>query len=369
MKIILILTHSKTNVGYARFSHDLIKFLQKRGNEVLVICDEYSDNIKDVRQLVMLSGPLDFKKNFWFAWIYLFRLARYRKELREFDLIHCVPEVYSFFTYLLSKCFGIKYFLHTHGTFAVLFFKYKTYGLLQGIAYKKAHKIICVSDYTKKRILEEKKNLTNLTVVPNGVNLNNFEMDKNIDFSNKENIILSVGSLKTRKGFDLLIKAIAIAQKKMPDIKCYIVGGEGKGAHYYNYLVDLAKKEKAENIFVLKKITDQELRVLYNKAKLFVMTTVSDKYSFDGFGMVYLEANAYGVPVIGSYDSGAEEAIRDGYNGFLAKPKDINDIADKILKILENQNLYDKMSENSLNWAKKLSWENTVNEYIEIYKH
>lgn len=366
MKIILILTHSKTNVGYVRFSHDLIKFLQKRGNEVLVICDEYSDNIKDVRQLVVLPGPLDFKKNFWFTWIYLFKLLRYRKELKEFDLIHCVPEVYSFFTYLLSKSLGIKYFLHVHGTFAVLFFQYKSLGFLQRIAYRSARKVICVSNYTKKRMLEHAI-LDNLTVVPNGVNLENFNNDEITEnFSKKENIILSVGSLKTRKGFDLLIKAVALAQKNIPNIKCYIVGGEGKGSHYYNYLVDLAKKEKA-NIFFLKNLADSELKDLYHKAKLFVMTTVSDKYSFDGFGMVYLEANAYGVPVIGSYDSGAEEAIRDGYNGFLAKPKDINDIADKILKILENQELYDKMSENSLNWAKKLSWDNTVQDYIKIY--
>ena len=216
--------------------------------------------------------------------------------------------------------------------------------------------------------MEEKKNLTNLTVIPNGVNLNNFKMDKNIDFSSKENVILSVGSLKTRKGFDLLIKAVAVAQKKAPEIKCYIVGGESGGSYYYNYLVDLTKKEKADNVFILKDITDLELKNLYHRAKLFVMTTISNKYSFDGFGMVYLEANAYGVPAIGSYDSGAEEAIKNGYNGFLTKPKDINDIAEKILELFGNQSLYDKMSKNSLEWAKKLSWDNTVKEYIKIYQ-
>ena len=162
MKIIIVATHSKTNVGYARFSDDLIRFLQKNNNEVVVICDEVSDDLKDIKQIPILPGPLNFKKNYWFAWLCLFRLIKHKRELKEFDLIHCVPEVYSFFTFLLSKFMGIKYFLHTHGTFSVLFFKYRTYGFLQGIAYKKARKIICVSEYTKKRILEEKKNLISL---------------------------------------------------------------------------------------------------------------------------------------------------------------------------------------------------------------
>ena len=368
MKIVIIATHSKTNVGYVRFSHDLIKFLQNNNNEVVVICDEVSENLNGIKQIPILPGPLEFKKNYWFAWVYLFKLIKHRKALKGFDLIHCVPEVYSFFAFLLSKFIGIKYFLHTHGTFAVLFFNYKTYGFLQGIAYKNARKIICVSDYTRRRILEEKKNLSNLIVIPNGVNLDNFDMDEKIGFLDKENIILSVGSLKTRKGFDLLIKAVALAQKKIPDIKCYIVGGEAIGSNYYNFLVDLAKKEKAENVFFLKNITDAELKNLYRRAKLFVMTTVSDKYSFDGFGMVYLEANAYGAPAIGSYDSGAEEAIKNGYNGFLATPKDINDISEKILKLFLDKELYNKMSKNALDWAKKLSWDNTVQEYIKIYR-
>lgn len=371
MKIIIIATHSKTNVGYVRFSHDLIRFLQKNNNEVVVICDEISENLKDIKQIPILPGPLDFKKNYWFAWAYLFKLIKYRKDLKDLkgvDLIHCVPEVYSFFTFLLSKFTGIKYFLHTHGTFAVLFFNYKTYGFLQGIAYKNARHVICVSGYTKRRILEEKKNLTNLIVIPNGVNLDNFYMDKDVVSKDKENIVLSVGSLKTRKGFDLLIKAVVLAQKKMPDIKCYIVGGEASSSDYYNYLVDLAKKEKAENIFFLKNITDADLKTLYRKAKLFVLTSVSDRYSFEGFGMVYIEANAYGVPVIGSYDSGAEEAIKNGYNGFLTAPKDVNDISEKMLELLLDKELYNKMSKNALDWAKKLSWDNTVQEYIKIYQ-
>ena len=103
MKIVIITTHSKTNVGYVRFSHDLIRFLQKNNNKVVVICDEVSENLKGVKQFPILPGPLNFKKNYWFAWVYLFKLIKHRKDLKGFDLIHCVPEVYSFFTFLLSS--------------------------------------------------------------------------------------------------------------------------------------------------------------------------------------------------------------------------------------------------------------------------
>lgn len=367
MKVIIITNHFESNVGYGRFSGDLIKYLKKNKCEVAVICNKSNNNIKDVAQFPVLPAALSFKKNFFLSWFYLLKLFKKRKELGSFDAIHCVVESYAFFAYILSKFLGVKYFVHIHGSFSILFFRYKIYGFLQKKAYKNARKIICISNYTKGKLLNYLK-INNLKVVPNGVNLDIFKTNENKKNIAKENIILSVGSFKERKGFDLLIKSLIAVKEKISDIKCYLVGGSGEDS-YFQFLVGLAEKSGVkDSVVFLRNIPDNQLMDLYLKAKVFVLTTVSDEFNFDGFGMVYLEANAFGLPVIGSYDSGAEEAIKDGYNGFLTKAGDTEDIAQKIISLITDNDLRRKLSENAIEWAKKLSWDNIAKEYIKTYQ-
>lgn len=367
MKCLIITPHTESTAGHGRFSYDLIKFLKKNNFKIVVLCNQINNELKGVKQLVVLPQRRSFKRTFFLSWLYLFKLLKYRKELKDCEFIHCAAEQYAFFAFLIGKFFRKKYFIQTHGSFGVYFFQYKLYGFLQKIAYKYAHKVICVSNYTKNRILKYKK-FDNLVVIPNGVDLEKFQRKAGQDYPGKENFILSVGAFKERKGFDLVIKALAVIKERISDIKYYIVAGRGD-EDYYKYLVQLVDDHKlGDNVVFYRNITDDELKNLYQKAKVFVLTPVSDEYNFEGFGLVYLEANAYGVPAVGSYDSGAEEAIRNGYSGFLAKAGDVNDIAENIIKLLSNKKLYDDMSKNAIRWAQKMSWENIIKDYIKIYK-
>jgi phosphatidylinositol alpha-1,6-mannosyltransferase len=178
-----------------------------------------------------------------------------------------------------------------------------------------------------------------------------------------------VGALKKRKGFDVMIKALEIVVKTIPDAKYYIAGSQVDG-NYTNYLKKLiGDLGLNNNIVLLGKVSDDELKEFYKKLKIFALTPLSDKFNFEGFGLVYLEANMYGLPVIGSYENGGEDAIKDGYNGFLAKANDPKDTAEKIIKLLNNQESYEKMSQNAKNWSQKMSWDNIIKKYLEIYEY
>lgn len=368
MNVLIITSEIRSRSGYGRVSLELIKSFKKNNFEVLVVCNKKGEEIGGVKQIEILPKPLNPKRNFLLAWFYVLKLLRYRNVLNKCDLMHCFIEEYSFFTFLLSMILRKKYFLLMHGTYAVAFFRNKIYGLLQNIAYENAEKIVCISNYTKDNILKHIR-LNNLIIIPNGVNLDNFNINQNEYYSNnKENILISVGAFKKRKGFEVLIKALNIVVKEIPDIKCYIGGGAAGSNDYYNKMVELAEYlDIRDNIIFFKNESDDYIKDLYKKAKVFALTLVNEEYNFDGFGVVYLEANAYGIPVVGVYGTGAEDAINDGYSGFLAKYNNINDIAQKIITILKDVNLYNKVSGNTVLWAREMSWDNIIKNYIKLY--
>ena len=85
-------------------------------------------------------------------------------------------------------------------------------------------------------------------------------------------------------------------------------------------------------------------------------------------GLVYLEAGACGLPVIGASSCGAEDIIEPNHNGLLVPQNDVKKTAEALLYLLDNPGIAQNMGERGREKAKKMSWENTVNQYLEIYK-
>ena len=78
---------------------------------------------------------------------------------------------------------------------------------------------------------------------------------------------------------------------------------------------------------------------MYQEAPVFVLTPMMEDLHFEGLGLVYLEAGAYGLPVVASRCGGVSDAVRDGENGILAPEGDIDQIARAILRPLEDPEL------------------------------
>ena len=76
----------------------------------------------------------------------------------------------------------------------------------------------------------------------------------------------------------------------------------------------------------------------------------------EGFGIVFLEANACGVPVIGGRSGGAPDAVQDGASGFLVDPNDVEEIAGRILLLLEDPDLRRRMGAAGREWASGFTW-------------
>jgi len=192
--------------------------------------------------------------------------------------------------------------------------------VVERLSSKLASKNIAVSEKTRKDL--EKIGVKNVRVIPNGINFSKIE---NVKPSEEESDVIFVGRLIKDKNVDVLIKAISLIKMEMSDIRCLIVGdGPEKGK-----LIKLAKELGVEdNVKFTGFLENYDDVIAHMKSsKVFVLPSTRE-----GFGIVALEANACGLPVITTNceRNTARELIIDGDNGFLCGLS-AKEIAEKIL--------------------------------------
>jgi len=350
MKIFVLTSNLAEKHGYGRYSINLASALREKGVETVFAQG--------------LPNPLSYKKNYFLAFWYALRLQGRAKDC---DIIHSFVEPYSYIAYWLSKFTGKKYFITVHGTFGVLPYSFPSYKrYFHKKSFENAAMVICVSRYTKKRLSEF--GLKNLEVINNGINFEKFYREPLPPPDERGSIILSVGALKHRKGYHVSLEAFTKVCSKFANLKYTIVGDQGDSIYFAQLKKTVSRLGVEDKVEFLKNISDDKLLNLYRKAKLFVLTPVSEGSNFEGFGLVYLEAGASGLPVIGSLDSGAEDAIKDGETGILVPQNDPEVTAKAIIKILENSSLAKNLETNGVMWAKEHDWRKITQSYLEIYK-
>lgn len=151
-------------------------------------------------------------------------------------------------------------------------------------------------------------------------------------------VILSVGNLVQRKGNDMVIRALRAVLHDVPNA-LYLIAGDGP---YRSELESIALQAGVgDRVIFAGSIPDEQLPEIYSLADVFVLPSRMRLESSDveGFGMVFLEANACGKPVIGGRCGGIPDAIADGSTGFLVDPLDPREIAGSIVRLLDNPEL------------------------------
>ena len=147
--------------------------------------------------------------------------------------------------------------------------------------------------------------------------------------------LLSVGRIHPRKGFDQVLKALQGLSGKEKSALRYTIAGSRCKSCYEQKLRKLAKQSGCQVHFNLDP-SDAELINLYEKANLFALTSVPRRKSVEGFGLVYLEAAAFGIPSIAYRVGGVEAAVRNGETGYLISTQDPNGIAEQLRAIIQN---------------------------------
>lgn len=353
MKICFLTNTLNIDSGWGRYSSEVVSRMAKQ---------------KDI-QLVVLTEEGILKNSFKSLFFVFLNALKVRKYIEQADVIHCLDAYpYGLIGALANIGLNKKLIINGVGSYSVAPLEQPIKGWLLSWAYQRAAHVPCISSFTEKQILKRIK-LKNTQVVNLGIDFNKFQIGDSVKKPDKkEKVILGVGALKKRKGYHISIPAVAEVKKKYPQLKYYIVGHQDNQA-YFNELKNLVIKYQFEdNIVFLEGISDQELIKLYHQADLFLLASINIGLHFEGFGLVYLEANACAKSVIGTYNCGAEDVIKDGYNGFLVPQNDIQATAEAILKILDNPSLAQKLGANGKKIAQEMSWDKTVRKYLEIYQ-
>lgn len=204
----------------------------------------------------------------------------------------------------------------------------------------KAKKIICANSYVADLVRNWKPELAGKIIIINpGIDDTSINRLENITpllqdkYQTRDKVtLLSLGRLVKRKGVDMVIKAIASLDKEIQDKICYLVVGTGEAD---SYLKDLAAQKNVKVIFT-GEVSNSEKWSFMDLCDIFVMPARAINGDFEGFGIVYLEANLYGKPVIAGRSGGVSDAVVNKETGLLIDPENIEEIASAIKSLVNN---------------------------------
>lgn len=195
-----------------------------------------------------------------------------------------------------------------------------------------------VSRYTAGLLHREGVDPSRTRVVPNGVDPERFRPADAGDLRRRLGVgdrpmLLTVGRLVARKGMDTTIRALPSLQRQVPDVR-YVIVGSGPDRDRLGDLVDTVGVRDA--VHFAGQVPWKDLLLYYNAADIFVMPSREDPPDVEGFGLVFLEANACGTPAVGAASGGVPDAIVDGETGRLVPPADPDALAAVLGELLQD---------------------------------
>lgn len=339
--------------GVSEYTHYLAKYLRRFGHKVKILTTHYKDE-KYEPDVIRIGRVFYIPMNKSFAtlslgWDIPGKVKRFLEE-ENFDVIHTMgpfPPSISFFALHYSKTLNVTTF-HSTG------FKYYRMGsLIFRRLFKryinKLHGLIAVSETPRDTFMPYIPG--DYTIIPNGIDLEKFhpEVPPLSEFENRKNKILYLGRLDRRKGLIELLRAIPLIKDELKDLTLIVVG---KGP-----LEDdcrrLVKELDLSEVVVFKGYAkSEEIPNYYASCDLYCSPALGG----ESFGIVLLEAMAIGKPVAASRIPGYDRVIKDGYNGLFFDPHKPADIAQKIISILKNEDLKNRLINNGKEFVKDYSW-------------
>ena len=237
--------------------------------------------------------------------------------------------------YWLNRLFGTEYWIIVYG---IDVWNTERTALISALG--QAERILAVSNYTKRRLIEEQSlDPEKISLLPCAFDANRFEVGpksvhllEKYGLSAQQSVILTVARLADVdrfKGYDQMLAALPEIRRAIPDIH-YIIVGKGEDRTRIEQLV--LERGLEDCVTLAGFVPDTELSDYYNLCNVFAMPS-----KLEGFGIVYLEAMACGKPAVGGNQDGAVDALDSGNLGALVDPDDISQIADTVITIIRKE--------------------------------
>lgn len=280
----------------------------------------------------------------WFAYLATLRLRR------GIGLVHCGVALPDGMTgLLLKRTLGLPYVQYVFGLEiarpALRLWTRERIGWVLG----EAERVVAISRATARLAVRLGARPDRIVLVPPGVDVGVYHPDPEAGARVRQRhglddrrVILTLGRLVARKGHDLVIRALPRVLEAVPDV-VYLIAGDGPDRER---LETLARElGVAGRLVFAGRVPDEEVVAYYNAADVLAMPSREEpeKGDVEGFGIVFLEANACGKPVVGGRSGGVMDAVSDGVTGFLVDPQDPAELASRLVELLQDPDLARRM--------------------------
>jgi glycosyltransferase involved in cell wall biosynthesis len=340
-------------------AHNMAKYFTKKGHEVHVTTTLFKGGIRETIDEGFFVHSIPWSKiKFFGGFIYWINAFRQLKKIKP-DIFHFQNIDIDLFTFFLIKIQKKPFVVWAQGS--DVYFRSTTEKLKSKIVLKYADAVIALTEDMKNYLKDIYKK--DILIIPNGIDLSNFEnLSKDyfytkFGFEKNTKIILYVGTFRPVKGLKYLIEAMKIIgcnEKRL------IIIGHGEEKEDMEKLV---KNLNLENcVTFLGKTPNSEVIKYMVSSDVFVLPSLSE-----GFPITILEAMASALPIVTTKVRGLPEIFKDGQNGFLVEPRNPEQLAEKILLILNDEDLRNRISKNNEEEVKKYDWKIVIDKLENLY--
>ena len=305
----------------------------------------------------------------------LVREAVFTPACRRPDVIHTLVEFpYAVLARARAERLGVPYVVSLHGTYAALPFLQRDDADVYAQALAGAGAITAPSSYTAGALRAASGLDLDVRVVPNAVDAARFsrtaaehstaDVRRELGLRKSARLILAVGEVKPRKGFDTLLAAFDTVARRRADVHLAVAGpGNTAPLRECAAAVGLASR-----VHVLGRVAEPVLVSLFHACDVFCLLPRVDAGRFEGYGLVYLEAGACRKPVVASRSGGVPDAVIDGKTGILVDEGDAYAAATAVERILDDRALARRLGDGGWRLAQRRTWVSYAREMLRTYR-
>lgn len=363
--ILIISSEFPPNVGgIGHHAFHIAKHLSRENYSVSVVADviDVSDAALEEFKRKISFHIYPVKRSFFLPYTYASRVLKAVYHAQKADVIICSGKFSLWMIRIIKRCYqGKKSIAVVHGTELQLpqtKAKAITEKSLQAFDI-----VIAVSRFTKDLLPDSVKHNSNVFVIPNGIDIDEFEQhhpSKTIR-PNDALQLITIGSQSERKGQENVIRAMPKVLQLFPRAHYHVVGKPVIQQYLTSVINELHLQKNATFHGAVSR--EKLLQLLQQSHIKLMLSNNTNDGDVEGFGIAVLEANALGLPAIGSKESGLADAIYNYKTGILVDPKNADNVTEALREIVRN---YGGYSANAMEWAKKHDWNILIKEYVKM---
>lgn len=361
MKICFIASNLDETNGNGRFVYSTVKTFQQLGAQTIILIERGENEVLGAKAILHKKGL--FKK-------FIINPLKISWALRntKTEIIHAFDAwPWGIWAYLTSLITGIPFGMTIYATYGVVPLTRPLQSLILRSAYRASRLNAAISNITAQKI----KNFmpeANIKVINQGIDFDRYQASVRNNRIIEHPYILTVAYMKRRKGYDVALKTFAGLKHKFPELK-YMIRASGTNNSYGKAILELAiTLGISDDIIWLPKLSEEELIDIYKQAEIFFLPSISShSFYFEGFGSVYLEAQACGIPVVTSRGGGQEDAIVNGKTGLLIEEGNHEQAIEALSLLLTDRKMHSEFSANAKEFARKMNWLDKTKEYFNFY--